>query len=225
MNRRLTASLEDYIEAIAELIAVDGHAHTKDIADKLKVKMPSVTGALRQLAALDYIVYNTHCPVELTPAGQAYADKVIRRHDVLKRFFADVLGLPADRASATACKLEHDIDEEAIERFIIFSEAITKRSDARSLQTFLSEAMDNLADPDYRRLCVLSDLAPGEHAVIARWGRNLRKPETIGVDIGDTIRLESVATDRSERYFVVGDKRLRLTPEEAENIWVKKSDS
>lgn len=224
MNRRLTASLEDYIEAIAELIAVEGHAHTKDIADKLKVKMPSVTGALRQLAALDYIVYNTHCPVELTPAGQTCADKVIHRHRVLKKFFAEVLGLPADRASATACKLEHDIDEEAIERFIIFSEAIAGRSDARSLQTFLTEAMANLADPDYRRLCVLSDLAPGESAVIERWGRNLCEPEKIGAGIGDVIRLESVALDRSARDFLVGGKRLRLTPEEAENIWVKKTE-
>ena len=33
MQPRLTASQEDYLEAIAELIAVEGHAHTKDIAD------------------------------------------------------------------------------------------------------------------------------------------------------------------------------------------------
>ena len=60
MAKILTESLEDYLEAIAELSAVDGHAHTKEIADKLKVKMPSVTGALRQLAEMKYIVYNTH---------------------------------------------------------------------------------------------------------------------------------------------------------------------
>ena len=57
---RLSESMEDYLEAIAELIAVDGHAHTKEIAQKLNVKMPSVTGALRQLEQQGYIVYNTH---------------------------------------------------------------------------------------------------------------------------------------------------------------------
>ena len=31
----LSESLEDYIEAIAELIAVNGHDHTKEIAEKL----------------------------------------------------------------------------------------------------------------------------------------------------------------------------------------------
>ena len=35
MSRQMTSSLEDYLEAIAELIAVNGHAHTKEIAEKL----------------------------------------------------------------------------------------------------------------------------------------------------------------------------------------------
>ena len=42
MLPHLTASLEDYLEAIAELISCEGHAHTKEIAKKLNVKMPSV---------------------------------------------------------------------------------------------------------------------------------------------------------------------------------------
>ncbi len=223
MNRRLTASLEDYIEAIAELTAVEGHAHTKEIADKLKVKMPSVTGALRQLAAQDFIIYNTHCPVELTPSGKVYADKIIHRHAALKKFFGDVLGLPADRASETACKLEHDVDEEAVERFIIFSEALGKRSDAVSLQIFLTEAMSNLGDPDYRKLCVLSDLSPGDEAVIERRGRNLRESEGTSLSAGDAVRLESVSLDKSAWNFLVSEKSVRLTQQEAENIWCKRN--
>ena len=65
---QLTESLEDYLEAIAELIAVEGHAHSKDIAAKLHVKMSSVNGAIRQLEKMNYIVYSTHYPVSLTPA-------------------------------------------------------------------------------------------------------------------------------------------------------------
>ena len=43
MSLHLSESLEDYLEAIAELIMVEGHAHTKRIAEKLDVKMPSGT--------------------------------------------------------------------------------------------------------------------------------------------------------------------------------------
>ena len=145
MNQ-LSESLEDYLEAIAELIAVEGHAHTKEIAEKLNVKMPSVTGALRQLEKMNYIVYNTHYPVSLTSEGKAVADEVIRRHQVLMRFFSGILGLSLEKASETACRLEHVVDKDAVRRFVIFTEAIGSRSDAAALQTYLTEAMANLED-------------------------------------------------------------------------------
>ena len=43
----LTERLEDYLEVIAELIAVDNHAYSKEIAEGLSVKIPSVSGMLR----------------------------------------------------------------------------------------------------------------------------------------------------------------------------------
>lgn len=43
----LTERLEDYLEVIAELIAVDDHAYSKEIAEGLSVKIPSVSGMLR----------------------------------------------------------------------------------------------------------------------------------------------------------------------------------
>ncbi len=118
----LSESQEDYIEAIAELIAIEGHAHTKRIAERLGVKMPSVTEALRALASQGLIVYSRNHPVELTPAGAEAAAEVMRRHTVLFRFFSEVLGLPPDKASATACRVEHQVDEDTIARFVRFTD-------------------------------------------------------------------------------------------------------
>ena len=39
---KISSSLEDYIEAISEIIEENEHAHTKDIAKKLNVKMQPV---------------------------------------------------------------------------------------------------------------------------------------------------------------------------------------
>ena len=156
MTLRLSESLEDYLEAISELIAVEGHAHTKEIAEKLDVKMPSVTAALRQLDKMGCIVYNTHYPVQLTEKGREIAEDVIHHHSVLKKFFSEILGLPLEKASDTACRLEHLIDCDTISRFILFSEAIAKRTDARALQTYLTEAMS------LPGLAVLSDCKPGD---------------------------------------------------------------
>ena len=47
---KISSSLEDYIEVISEIIEENGHAHTKDIADRLNVKMPSATKALQNLS-------------------------------------------------------------------------------------------------------------------------------------------------------------------------------
>ena len=54
---QLSASLEDYLEAIFRLINEKGAAKAKDIANHMKVKRPSVTGALKSLAKKNLINY------------------------------------------------------------------------------------------------------------------------------------------------------------------------
>ncbi len=142
---KLSSSLEDYIETIAELTASKGHAHTKDIADRLRVKMPSVTGILQKLESMNLIIYNSHQPVTLTEAGQAIARKIMRRHQILTDFFSNILGLPIDKAKKTACEIEHHVDEDIIERILIFSNAVSTRQDSCALRTSLSEALDKLS--------------------------------------------------------------------------------
>lgn len=215
--------MEDYLEAIAELIAVDGHAHSKGIADRLSVKMPSVTGALRQLDAMGYIVYNTHYPVQLTPVGKEIADKVIHRHRVLKKFFSEILGLPAAKASATACHLEHVVDEDTIQRFVLFSEAIENRCDARSLQTYLTEAMGKLPQDGSEKICVLSELAMGKSAVVESFGRNLNSSENLVLSIGDKIEVTGVSLDKTILHISCCQRETAVPIAVAENIWVKRS--
>ena len=112
MPRKLTESLEDYLEAIAELIEIEGHAHTKEIAQKLHVKMPSVTGALRQLEQLGYIIYNTHYPVQLTPAGKEVADKVVDKQMRIVQEIASLLGETAAETKIALAKLKESIKNE-----------------------------------------------------------------------------------------------------------------
>jgi len=221
MPHQLSESLEDYLEAIAELIAVDGHAHTKEIAEKLDVKMPSVTGALRQLEKLGYIIYNTHYPVVLTAEGKAVADEVMRRHRVLKSFFSDVLGLPLDTASDTACRLEHVVDENTIRRFVLFTEAISSRDDARRLQTYLTEAMAHFDDESSRDFVVLSALAPGDRARIVKTGRNIAG-EKLPVALGDEVMLEGISLDRSRFRVSVAGRMREIPVAVAENLYVVK---
>ena len=214
-KQQLTESLEDYLEAIAELIAVEGHAHAKEIAAKLNVKMPSVTGALRQLEKMGCIVYNTHYPVQLTEKGRLIAEDVIHHHGVLKKFFSEILGLSLEKASETACRLEHLIDCDTIHRFVLFSEAIGKRTDARALQTYLTEAMS------MPELKVLSDCAPGEKVVVEKFGRNIAPDAVPRLKTGDTMTVEGYSLDRSAVRVTAAGCSFEAPTPLAENIWVR----
>ena len=216
-NKRLTASLEDYLEAIAELISYNGHAHTKEIAEKLGVKMPSVTGALRQLEKMGYIIYNAHYPVELTHEGARVAREVVRRHSVLKNFFSGILGLSAEKASLTACHLEHVVDGDTIERFVLFSGAIEKRADAGELQVFLTEAMTFMDEE--KKAAVLFDLPAGVQTAVLKIGRNLHGDTGIPLAAGDQIEILGFSLDRTSLRIKKGESVLELSRHTAENIW------
>ncbi len=122
----LSASLEDYLEAILNLSTDSGHAHSKDIADRLGVARPSVTGALRALKKKGLANYKPYGSVTLTKAGRAAARKVARRHEIIKSFFVDVLGVDGRVAHHAACKAEHALGPEVISKLLNFSHFVSR---------------------------------------------------------------------------------------------------
>jgi DtxR family Mn-dependent transcriptional regulator len=120
----LSASLEDYLEAILNLSTKDGHAHSKDIAERLNVARPSVTGALRTLKKKGLADYKPYGSVTLTKTGRKAARKVARKHEIIKSFFVDVLGVENETAQQAACKAEHALGPEVISKLLCFSEFV-----------------------------------------------------------------------------------------------------
>ena len=117
---KLSASLEDYIEVIYNLIAEKNCARSKDIAAHLGVSGASVTEALRSLASKGLINYAPYEAITLTPQGRQAAQDVVRRHDALKQFFIDVLGIENDLAEKGACRVEHAAPQPIIDQMVNF---------------------------------------------------------------------------------------------------------
>ncbi|MCK4379164.1 MAG: metal-dependent transcriptional regulator, partial [Deltaproteobacteria bacterium] len=65
-SHNLTSNMEDYLEAILTLQEEQKVARVRDIARQLKVKMPSVTGAVRNLAEKGLVNYERYSFVTLT---------------------------------------------------------------------------------------------------------------------------------------------------------------
>lgn len=122
----LSASLEDYLEAIFNLAGKSNVARSKDIANLLGVSRSSVTGALRLLKKKELINYKPYDFVTLTATGQATAAEVARKHKILKSFLKDVLGVETEIAQRAACKAEHTLGPEVISRLLSFIEFVTQ---------------------------------------------------------------------------------------------------
>ena len=120
----LTPTLEDYLEAIARLVVARGDARVRDIAEALSVHKSTVTTALRSLASRGLINYRPYSKATLTPRGRTVAQQIVRRHDVISRFLTDVLSVPKDAAEESACKIEHAIAPEILDRLSQFIEFV-----------------------------------------------------------------------------------------------------
>jgi DtxR family Mn-dependent transcriptional regulator len=118
---QLSASLEDYIEAIYHIISQKKVARGKDISQRLKVSAASVTEALRALAKKELINYAPYEVITMTDKGRLIAEDVIRRHNALKKFFIEVLAVDDSTAEIGACSFEHTAPAEIINRMVHFS--------------------------------------------------------------------------------------------------------
>jgi DtxR family Mn-dependent transcriptional regulator len=122
--REHTASMEDYLEAVAMLQGNDKVVRVSQISRKLKVKMPSVTSALKKLSEQQLVEHERYGHIKLTPEGDKVARDVIYRHEALTRFFSQALGINRETAEEDACKIEHVISPFSMERLAKFVEFI-----------------------------------------------------------------------------------------------------
>lgn len=120
----LTSAMEDYLEAIYHLEHERRIARVRDIAKRLNVKMSSVSAALKILASRGFIRYDPHQFITLTDIGITKAEEIVRKHEVLKRFLVRVLQVDENVAEDNACRIEHHLDPEVIEKLTRFVEFI-----------------------------------------------------------------------------------------------------
>ncbi|MDG6220419.1 MAG: metal-dependent transcriptional regulator [Candidatus Thermoplasmatota archaeon] len=110
---------EDYLETIASISREKGYAKVKDVSKALSVAPSSVTEMLKRLSEEGYVNYVPYSGVTLTSAGEKLAAKVQARHDTIKEFFM-LLGMEEARAEEDACKVEHAVEPDTMDRLSSF---------------------------------------------------------------------------------------------------------
>ena len=127
-EKKLTASLEDYLEVILNLSADGSVARSMDIASSLEVSRSSVTGALKELADRGLINYKPYAYITLTDIGLREAQRIAAKHDIIAAFFVNILGVDRSVAQKAACKAEHALGPKIVSRLLCFVKFVSENN-------------------------------------------------------------------------------------------------
>ena len=108
-------SAEDYLESILILKNQKGAVRSIDIAIYMNSSKPSISRAVSLLRENGYILVDKDGFITLTESGQAIANRIYERHEVI-RLWLTAIGVPEDVAAEDACKLEHDLSDITFEK-------------------------------------------------------------------------------------------------------------
>ena len=89
-QNKISASLEDYIEAIHQISQEKQVVKAIDLSKRLEVKRSSVAEAIKNLQKRELVTYENN-EILLTEKGLEIAKEVITRHTTLYNFFAKIL--------------------------------------------------------------------------------------------------------------------------------------
>ena len=243
----LTASLEDYLEAIFHVAAEKGAARAKDISKRLKVNSSSVTGALRSLADRGLVNYTPYDIVTLTPKGMRVARDVIRRHEILRDFFVKVLAVDEGEGEEGACRMEHAVPRNILERLVQYIDFLEScpRAGSKWIKGFGHYCHQGEGSQDCEQcisLCLdelkkrrqesavggttvpLMDMKPGQKARIVKIkgrGTTNKRISDMGVEPGTMIEVERMAPLGDPVDVKVKGYHLSLRKDEAAGITVE----
>jgi DtxR family Mn-dependent transcriptional regulator len=241
-SMKLTSAMEDYLEAIYHLERERRIARVRDIAQKLNVRMSSVSAALKTLGSRELIKYDPHQFITLTEKGLLRAKEIVRKHEILKRFLARILQIEESIAEDNACRIEHHLDPEVIEKLIRFVEMVElcpvetfKRFEKHSktcenCEPCLEEARRKLTDRTKAQQnameagLTLSEASIGDQLVVQSIAGTVETRDMFakdGLEMGAIITIEKI--DNTERVvtLIINGYHIPLQLTEAKKVFVK----
>lgn len=145
-DKSLSSGLEDYLEAIYVAQLKNTQLKGAQLARILNISRASVSEALSKLVNKELIIYSRYEFISLTEKGLAEAKRVYAKHHILEDFFKNVLGISSDEANENACKIEHIISENILDKIEKFSKFYKKHK--KFLGLYIEESEEKC--PEYQ---------------------------------------------------------------------------
>ncbi|MEZ4389008.1 MAG: metal-dependent transcriptional regulator [Candidatus Krumholzibacteriia bacterium] len=112
----ISESVADYLTEILRLEEAGEPASTSELATRLQVARPSVSGMLRRLADDGLVTYAPDQGAHLTARGRRRARAMLRRHRLVETFLVNALAMPPEQVHAEAHRWEHALSDDAVDR-------------------------------------------------------------------------------------------------------------
>ncbi len=109
---KIQEAAENYLETVLMVSEKKGHVRQTDVCSAMSYSRPTVSVALRELAAEGYLNIDEDGFITLTDAGHEIADRIYERHCVISKVLI-ALGTDEDTAYRDACKIEHDLSDDS----------------------------------------------------------------------------------------------------------------
>ena len=214
----ITARIEDYLEELFLLESTGRTVTVTDLAERLKITKGTVTATVQKLVDQGFLNHERYGALHLTDSGRRKGLVVFRRHEGLRAFFHELLGLDREKSSEMACCMEHYVDTITEERLYALLEYFRRARAER--EPWVDEAFVALEKPILLPLPLT--LSPeGTKGQVIRLTADdpLRKKlMDSGLTTGTVVTLLQVKDDE---YTVQLKKRtLNLALNEAAAVWV-----
>ena len=98
---------ENYLKALYNLSNAQGEVSISDLANSLKVSMPTANSMVKSLQKSDWAVYEKYKPVMLTPKGKKEAALIVRKHRLTEMFLVKKMGFGWQEVHEVAEQIEH----------------------------------------------------------------------------------------------------------------------
>ena len=116
MANDIYESGEDYLETNLRLQKQISQVRSIDVAHALDYSKPSVSRAMKILSEKGLIYMDEKKYIHLTDLGLAKAENVARRHRLIRTALIDIFDVSPDVAEGDACRIEHIVSDETIEK-------------------------------------------------------------------------------------------------------------
>ena len=217
----ITARIEDYLEEIFLLESTGRDITVTGLAERLSITKGTVTSTVQKMVDAGMLNHERYGTLHLTREGRSNGLLIYHRHEGLRAFFHEFLGLDRERSSDMACGMEHYMDTVTGERLYAMLEFFRRaKADKEPWVDELLRAMNHTQVTLPNPLSVFENEQKGVVVRLSAEDSLRQRLQDTGFTAGAVVTCVDSVSDDSV-LTALGGREILLSRNEAATIWLR----